>query len=207
MPLVREELLPVLRELDRPFELLFVDDGSTDRSPEILEEFLREIPECVVYRLDRNWGLTSALDAGFRHASGEVFLSLDSDLQNDPRDIPKVLAKLDEYDMVLGWRWKRDDPFVKRASSKIANGVRNLFSRESVHDSTCPLKAFRREIFPRIKMFNGMHRFLPTLAKLEGFTVTEVKVSHRARRAGRSKYGVWNRKKNTLRYESRRVGP
>ena len=187
LPLLREELLPVLRGLGRPFELVLIDDGSTDRSPGILREFLREIPEVVVYRLDRNHGLSSALDAGFSRARGEVVITL------DPADIPKLLAKLGEADMVLGWRHEREDPFVKRVSSKIANAVRNRFSAEDIHDITCPLKVFRREVFGRIKMFNGMHRFLPTLAKLEGFTVAEVKVGHRARRAGKSKYGVWNR--------------
>jgi glycosyltransferase involved in cell wall biosynthesis len=211
----------VLRRLDRPFELVLIDDGSTDGSPGILLEFAREIPEVVVYRLDRNHGLSTALDAGFSRARGEIVITLDSDLQNDPEDIPKLLGKLDEADMVLGWRHEREDPFVKRISSKIANAVRNRFSAEDIHDITCPLKVFRREVFSRIKMFNGMHRFLPTLAKLEGFRVAEVKVAHRARRAGTSKYGVWNRvfkgisdlrtirwmKRNTLRYRAERVDP
>jgi glycosyltransferase involved in cell wall biosynthesis len=221
LPLLREELLPVLRRMGEPFELLLVDDGSSDRSPEILDEFIAEIPEVVVYRLDRNWGLSSALDAGFSRARGKYVITLDSDLQNDPEDIPKLVAKLDEFDMVLGWRAERQDPFIKKLSSKIANAVRNRFSAEEIHDITCPLKVFKREVFDRIKMFNGMHRFLPTLAKLEGFSVTEVKVSHRERREGSSKYGVWNRvfkglsdlrtirwmKKNTLRYKAERVEP
>ncbi len=221
LPLIREELLPVLRELAGEFELLFVDDGSTDRSPEILLEFLREIPECVVHRLDRNRGLSSALDAGFRLARGEVIISLDADLQNDPADIPLLLSKLGEADLVIGWRADRKDKFVKRVSSRIANGVRNLLTDEVVHDSTCPLKVFRREVYRSIKMFDGLHRFFPTLVKLEGFRIAEVEVSHRPRRAGVSKYGVWNRvfkglrdlrtvrwmKKNTLRYKSERVRP
>lgn len=221
LPLIRAELLPVLRDLDGDFELLIVDDGSTDRSPEILREFLAEIPECVVYRLDRNWGLTSALDAGFRLARGEVIISLDADLQNDPKDIPLLIGKLDEADLVIGWRADRKDKFVKRISSRIANGVRNWMTDEVVHDSTCPLKVFRREVYARIKMFDGLHRFFPTLVKLEGFRIAEVKVGHRPRREGVSKYGVWNRvfkglrdlrtvrwmKKNTLRYRSERIQP
>lgn len=221
LPLVREELLPVLRELPGDFELLFVDDGSTDRSPEILRRFLAEIPECVVYRLDRNWGLTSALDAGFRLARGEVIISLDADLQNDPKDIPLLLGKLDEADLVIGWRADRKDKFVKRVSSRIANGVRNLLTAEDVHDSTCPLKVFRREVYSRIKLFDGLHRFIPTLVKLEGYRIAEVKVAHRPRREGVSKYGVLNRvfkglrdlrtvrwmKKNALCYRSERVRP
>jgi dolichol-phosphate mannosyltransferase len=221
LPLVREELLPVLRELDGDFELLFVDDGSTDRSPEILAEFLREIPECVVYRLDRNWGLSSALDAGFKRARGEVIISLDADLQNDPQDIPLLLGKLPEADLVIGWRADRQDRFVKRISSTIANGVRNRATGEVVHDSTCPLKVFRRELYSHIQMYDGLHRFFPTLVKLAGFRIAEVKVAHRPRRAGVSKYGVWNRlfkglrdlrtvrwmKKNALGYSSERVRP
>ncbi len=161
------------------------------------------------------------MDAGFRHARGGVIISLDSDLQNDPRDIPLLLKELENADMAIGWRVERQDKFIKRLSSKIANGVRNRFSKEDVHDSTCPLKVMRREILPRIKMFNGLHRFLPTMARLEGFRVVEVPVSHRARRAGVSKYGVWNRvfkglsdlrtirwmKKNTLHYRVERVEP
>jgi glycosyltransferase involved in cell wall biosynthesis len=221
LPLLREELLPILRELPGEFELLFVDDGSTDKSPEVLREFLAEIPECVVYRLDRNHGLSSALDAGFRRARGEVVISLDADLQNDPKDIPLLLSKLGEADLVIGWRADRKDDFVKRVSSRIANGVRNFLTAEDVHDSTCPLKVFRREVYACIKLFDGLHRFFPTLVKLEGFRIAEVKVAHRPRRAGVSKYGVFNRvfkglrdlrtvrwmKKNTLRYTAERVGP
>ena len=221
LPRLETELLPVLRGLGEPFELILVDDGSTDGSPALLREMLSRVPECVVYRLDRNHGLTSALDAGFRAARGDIVLSLDSDLQNDPADLPLLIAELDTADMVLGWRHERKDPVLKRISSTIANAVRNRLSGEEIHDINCPLKVFRREILDRVKLFNGMHRFLPTLARLEGFTVTEVKVAHRKRTEGRSKYGVWNRlfkgisdlravrwmKKNTLTYKATRVEP
>jgi len=219
LPLLEPELLPVLRRLDGPFELILVDDGSTDRSPEILARLLASVPEAVVYRLDRNHGLSSALDAGFGKAAGSIVITLDCDLQNDPEDIPKLLAGLDRADMVIGWRKARCDPLLKRLSSRIANAVRNRASREDIHDTSCPLKVFKREVYDRIKMFDGLHRFLPTLARIEGFAVTEVPVSHRARRAGTSKYGVWNRlgkglrdlravrwmKKNTLTYRATRV--
>jgi len=219
LPLIEAELLPVLRRLDAPFELLLVDDGSTDGSPGVLSRLLAEIPEVVVYRLDRNHGLSSALDAGFSHARGGVVITLDGDLQNDPEDIPKLLAGLDEADMVIGWRRDREDAFIKRISSRIANAVRNRASGEDIHDSTCPLKVFRREVYDRIRMFDGLHRFLPTLARIEGFTVAEIPVRHRARRAGTSKYGVWNRvfkglrdlrtvrwmKKNALTYRATRI--
>jgi len=221
LPLLEAELLPVLRGLDGSFELILVDDGSTDGSPEILGRFLAEIPEAVVYRLDRNHGLSSALDAGFSRAGGSIVITLDCDLQNDPADIPSLLVGLDGADMVIGWRRDRDDPFVKRISSRIANAFRNRASGEDIHDSTCPLKVFSRKVYDRIKMFDGLHRFLPTLARIEGFTVAEVPVRHRARRAGTSKYGVWNRvfkglrdlrtvrwmKKNALTYRATRVEP
>jgi glycosyltransferase involved in cell wall biosynthesis len=193
LPRMETELLPVLRDLGAPFELIFVDDGSTDGSAAMLEALRRRVPQTVVVTLDRNHGLTSALDAGFRTSRGEIILSLDADLQNDPADLPRLIAALDSADMVLGWRHDRKDPFVKRVSSRIANAARNRLSGEEIHDITCPLKVFRREILDRVKLFNGLHRFFPTLAKLEGFRVAEVKVAHRERREGTSKYGVWNR--------------
>lgn len=188
-----EELFPVVRGLGRTFEVVFVDDGSRDRSPEILREIAAEHPEAVVWRLDRNHGLSSALDAGFRSARGEVIVTLDADLQNDPRDIPRLLALLGEYDMVCGWRKERSDPFVKRGSSRIANWWRNRRTGESVHDITCPLKVFRAAVVPHLPAYDGMHRFYPTLARMAGFRVVEVPVAHRGRAAGTSKYGVWNR--------------
>jgi glycosyltransferase involved in cell wall biosynthesis len=188
-----EELLPVIRGLGRSFEILFVDDGSRDRSPEILAGIAAAHPEVVLWRLDRNHGLSSALDAGFRAARGEFIVTLDADLQNDPRDIPRLFAMLSEHDMVCGWRRERRDPWVKRASSRIANAWRNRRTGESVHDITCPLKVFRASIVPHLPPYDGMHRFYPTLARMAGFRVVEVPVAHRERASGASKYGIWNR--------------
>lgn len=188
-----DELLPVVRGLGRPFEVLFVDDGSRDGSPAVLREIAARHPEVSVWRLDRNRGLSSALDAGFRSARGEVIVTLDADLQSDPRDIPRLLEHLGAHDMVCGWRRDRRDPWVKRASSRIANWWRNRRTGDSIHDVTCPMKVFRASIVPHLPPFDGMHRFYPTLARLAGFRVVEVPVSHRPRGAGRSKYGVWNR--------------
>jgi glycosyltransferase involved in cell wall biosynthesis len=188
-----DELLPVVRGLGVPFEVVCVDDGSRDRTLEVLGEIRREHPEVVVWRLDRNHGLSSALDAGFRSARGEVIITLDADLQNDPADIPRLYAMLGECDMVCGWRRERHDPWIKRVSSRIANQWRNRRTGEAVHDITCPLKVFRRAIVPHLPAFNGMHRFYPTLARMAGFRVVEVPVAHRARYTGTSKYGVWNR--------------
>ena len=129
----------------------------------------------------------------FRAAKGEVIVTMDADIQNDPKDIPLLLEALKENDVACGWRWQRNDPGIKKISSKIANGVRNWLNKEEIHDTGCSLKAFRREVIMRFKLFNGMHRFFPTLAKMEGFRVTEVKVNHRQRQFGKTKYGVWNR--------------
>jgi glycosyltransferase involved in cell wall biosynthesis len=188
-----EEVLPAVRSLGRTFEILFVDDGSRDRSPEILRELAAAHPEVAVWRLDGNHGLSSALDAGFRSARGAVIVTLDADLQVDPADIPRLHALLADHDMVCGWRRDRRDPLVKRWSSRIANGWRNLRTGESMHDITCPLKVFRAAIVPHLPPYDGMHRFYPTLARMAGFRVVEVPVAHRERGSGSSKYGVWNR--------------
>jgi glycosyltransferase involved in cell wall biosynthesis len=193
LPGLMEELLPVVRGLGRTFEIVFVDDGSRDGSPRVLAEIAAKHPEVAVWRLDRNHGLSSALDAGFRSARGEVIVTLDADLQNDPRDIPRLFAMLGEHDMVCGWRRSRRDPFLKRASSRIANGWRNRRTGEAIHDITCPLKVFRAAIVPHLPPYDGMHRFYPTLARMAGFRVVEVPVAHRERAAGTSKYGIWNR--------------
>jgi glycosyltransferase involved in cell wall biosynthesis len=191
-PLV-DELLPVVRGLGLPFEIVFVDDGSRDGTPAVLAEIADRVPEAVVWRLDRNHGLSAALDAGFRSARGEVIVTLDADLQNDPADIPRLYAMIGEVDMVCGWRRDRRDPWLKRVSSRIANGWRNRRTGESIHDITCPLKVLRASVVPHLPPYHGMHRFYPTLARMAGFRVAEVPVRHRPRGSGTSKYGVWNR--------------
>jgi glycosyltransferase involved in cell wall biosynthesis len=128
-----------------------------------------------------------------REARGKKIVTLDSDLQNDPADIPKLLREMDHYDMATGWRQKREDPWLKKISSKIANAVRNRLSGERIHDSACTLRAFRRECLQDIWVFNGMHRFLSTLVKMEGYRIVEVPVSHHPRRFGKSKYNIRNR--------------
>lgn len=188
-----EEIRALLEGLDLPAEVLFVNDGSTDGSSRILDELRAEDPRIRVLDHDRNHGLTAALDCGFHHARGRLVGMMDADLQNPPGEIAKLLAGLGDHDMAIGWRRDRNDPWLKRVSSKIANAYRNRRTRERVHDTGCGLKVFRREVLERIKLYNGMHRFLPTLARMEGFTVTEVVVEHRPRRSGRSHYGVWNR--------------
>ncbi len=191
-PLIAE-LGEVLKGLDKSYEIIFVDDGSRDRSFELLKEAASQDPQIRVIRFRKNTGQTAAFDAGFRAAQGDIIVTMDADLQNDPHDIPHLLEKIGAFDVVCGWRHKRNDPWMKIISSKIANFVRNKLSKEEIVDTGCSLKAFRKECLQNMKLFNGMHRFLPTLAKMEGFTVTQVKVNHRPRRFGTTKYNIKNR--------------
>ncbi len=197
LPILAQELSRVVTDLRSEWavECVFVDDGSTDRSRERMLEIRERHPELGVrvVALDRNWGLTAAMDAGFRCARGEVVATLDTDLQNDPRDLPSLLAHLDRADVVVGIRVDRRDPFVKRVSSKIANAIRNWATDEDIADTGCSLKVYRRAYLERLKLFNGLHRFLPTLLKMEGARVAQVPVNHRPRRHGQAKYHLWNR--------------
>jgi glycosyltransferase involved in cell wall biosynthesis len=183
----------VLDRLDVSSEVVFVNDGSEDGSSAVLDELRAGDARIRVLDHDRNHGLTAALDCGFHHARGEVIGMLDADLQNPPAELAKLFDALPGADMVIGWRRDRNDPWLKRISSKIANAFRNWRTHEQVHDVGCGLKVFRREILARVKLYDGMHRFFPTLARMEGFTISEVAVAHRPRTRGRSHYGVWNR--------------
>jgi dolichol-phosphate mannosyltransferase len=193
LPRLWAEITALLAARAESAEVLFVNDGSTDRSSAILDELRARDARIRVLDHDRNHGLTAALDCGFRHARGAVIGMCDADLQNPPGDLAKLLDALPGQDMVIGWRRDRDDPWLKRVSSKIANRWRNWRTGEQVHDTGCGLKVFRREVIERIKLWNGLHRFLPTLARHEGFRVAEMVVAHRPRASGTSHYGVWNR--------------
>ncbi len=188
-----EELVGVLDRLGTPYEILFIDDGSVDASPRMLKELAAANDRVRVLTFENNCGQTAAFDAGFRHAAGDVIVTLDADLQNDPNDIPKLLEKIGRFDMVCGWRWQRRDSLGKRISSKIANAVRRKFLDDRFNDVGCSLKAYRKQCLERIKFFNGMHRFLPILFEMEGFKVLEIKVNHRQRKFDQSKYNMWNR--------------
>jgi len=194
IPLLYEELIQVLENIGSDYEVIFVDDGSTDSSLEILKEIKERNPRVKILSLERNTGLSSALKAGIDKASGEVIITMDGDLQNDPRDIPKLLNYIQKgYDVASGWRRYRKDPFLKRVSSIIANYIRNKLTSENINDSSCMLKVYKSEYLKKIKFYRGWHRFLPTLLKMEGARVIEVEVTHRPRTHGQSKYGIKNR--------------
>jgi glycosyltransferase involved in cell wall biosynthesis len=193
LPGLWAELERVLTQLPGTIEVLIVDDGSADGSAEIARGLTAADPRVRLVRLGANAGLTAALLAGFAAARGESVVTMDSDLQYDPADIPRLLALLDGYDAALGWRGRRQDPWLKRLSSRIANRVRTAVLGDGFRDSACTLRAMRRQCLAAIAPYHGMHRFVPTLLGQAGFRVIEVEVRHRPRRHGTSKYGVRNR--------------
>jgi len=199
LPVLVEEIDRALFPLGLRYETLLVDDGSTDGTLAVAQQLAQEAPRRRVLHLKRNSGQSAALDAGFRHARAPILASLDADLQNDPADLPKLLEKLEEgWDVVSGIRTRRSDGWVRRVSSRIANGVRNRVTHESVTDVGCTLRVYRRAFTDRLPMFTGMHRFLPTLLRLAGARVTEIPVHHRPRLHGEAKYNIRNRIWNAL---------
>ena len=195
LPHLWPELRSVLEPLGLTFEAVFVDDGSRDRSAELIRGFRDVDPRVRLVRLKANAGETAATDAGFKAARGRWVVTMDADLQNDPHDIPTLLSHLDRWDAVTGWRVNRGegDSLVRRISSRVANRTRNLISDESIQDSGCTFRAFRRECLRGLVLYRGFHRFIPTLLKMRGYRVIEVPVRNRPRRFGQSKYGVLNR--------------
>ncbi len=186
-----QELLEVLRGLGRPFEILFVDDGSSDGTDAHLDALAGEVPEIGVVSLRRNFGKAVALMSGFREARGEVIVTIDGDLQDDPSEIPALLAALDEgADLVSGWKRDRQDPWSRRAASKVFNGVTAKVTGSTLHDLNCGFKAYRAEVVRSLALTGDQYRYIPVLAQNEGFRVTEIPVNHRQRKFGRSKYGL-----------------
>lgn len=190
---VVDELEEVLRRTGRSFEVILVDDGSTDGSGDWIEDRARRDPCVHGVLLERNVGQSGALAAGLRHASGDIILTLDADGQNDPASIPQLLNALETADVVSGVRERRADSWRRRVSSKIANSVRRAVIGDTISDVGCSLKAYRREALEDLPLFVGAHRFLPALCQFRGARVAEVPVLHRPRRNGVSKYGVGNR--------------
>lgn len=193
-----QELEPVMNRLHRPWELICIDDGSTDSTRETLLENAKNKSFLRVILFDRNYGQSSAFDAGFQAARGEFVITMDGDRQNDPADIPKLVSAISECDLVCGLRVNRKDPWMKKITSFIANSVRSRICQDGVSDTGCSLKVYRVQSLRKIKMFQGMHRFLPALFKLEGFSIKEVAVNHRPRVKGKTKYHFFNRSFNTI---------
>jgi dolichol-phosphate mannosyltransferase len=187
------ELFPVLSSLDKNFEVLYIDDASSDGSVSVLEELSKSYSELRMVRHRTNCGQSAAIATGFANARGGVIVTMDGDQQNDPADIPLLLDALKDADAVCGVRRKREDNWIRRISSRIANGFRNWITGDNISDAGCACRAMRRDVLRELPVFNGMHRFLPTLLRLQGYTVTEISVNHRPRIRGISKYGIGNR--------------
>lgn len=192
------ELEPVMNGLNEPWELICVDDGSTDSTLTILIDLLKSKPYLRIIIFKKNYGQSSAFDAGFKSAKGEFVITLDGDRQNDPADIPRLIEAMADSDLVCGYRINRKDPWTKRITSSIANPIRSWICDDGVHDTGCSLKIYRTACLHQIKMYNGMHRFLPALFKIEGLRIKEVPVNHRERLKGTSKYNFLNRSFNTI---------
>lgn len=181
-----------LKSLDKTAEVIYVDDGSTDKSLQILREIAAEDDRVRVISLRRNYGQTAAMSAGIDAAKGEILIPMDADLQNDPKDIERLLNKLDEgYDVVSGWRKNRQDKLISRKlPSQIANKIISVIGGVHLHDYGCSLKAYRRDVLQDVKLYGEMHRFIPIYASWAGARVTEIPVEHHARTMGKSKYGI-----------------
>ena len=193
LPLLYDSIKTALKPIKQNWEVVFVDDGSTDKSLDVLQSLIETDPECirvVVFR--RNFGQTAAIAAGIDHSQGETIVLLDADMQNDPADIPRLLAKLDEgYDLVSGWRKDRKDNQITRTlPSKIANGVISWVTGVHLHDYGCTLKAYRRDVLGGFRLYGEMHRFIPVFAHSVGARITEIPVSHHPRKFGRTNYGL-----------------
>jgi len=193
-----QELEPVMQGLQMPWELICVDDGSTDATLDLLKQLKSEKPYLRIIAFNKNYGQSSAFDAGFRAARGSYIITMDGDRQNDPNDIPKLIACSENADLVCGQRIKRRDPWNKRIISYFANRVRSRFVGDGIPDTGCSLKLYRRSCFDQIKMYNGMHRFLPALFLIEGYKILSVPVNHRERTKGKTKYNLFNRSFNTI---------
>jgi dolichol-phosphate mannosyltransferase len=212
-----------LARIEKPFEVIIIDDGSTDSTPKLLSDAMLSLHWLRVIRMARNGGQSAAFEAGFEAARGAIIATIDADLQNDPEEIPRLLALLDEkkVDMITGWRKDRQDTPFRRWQSRQANRIRNWITQETVQDSASSLKIYRAHAIKGLKLFRGAHRYFPTLVKMRGGTVYETPVKHSQRFAGTAKYGFRNRafvgiadlfgvrwmKKRYLRYESSEVRP
>jgi glycosyltransferase involved in cell wall biosynthesis len=185
------EIAEVSKEMGKPYEIIFVDDGSTDRSFEVLKELHAHDSHIKVIRFRRNFGKSAALSVGFREALGEYVITMDADLQDDPKEIPGLIAAMgDSYDLVSGWKQKRHDPLSKTLPSRFFNYVTGRMTGIPIHDFNCGLKAYRRVVIKSLSVHGELHRFIPVLAHWAGFRVTEKVVQHHPRKFGKTKYGI-----------------
>lgn len=196
----KENIVPMINKIEdalkrkfSSYEIIYVNDGSTDGSEEILNEMAVLNPNVVPYHFTKNNGQTAALAAGFEKCRGEIVVTMDGDMQTDPEDIYVLLPHLANYDMVNGRRATREDGFKRKLASSLGNGIRNFITDENIQDTGCPLKLFKKEVVKSFQLFNGMHRFLPTLSRMYGYSVVEVPVRHYDRQYGVSKYKTWGR--------------
>lgn len=192
------ELEPVMVSLGKPWELICIDDGSTDKTLDILKKLSNKKKFLRIISFSQNFGQSSAFDAGFKAAKGEYVITMDGDRQNDPGDIPKLVDEVRDYDLICGRRINRKDPVSKKITSSIANFIRSRACQDGIKDTGCSLKVYRTQCLKTIKMYQGMHRFLPALFVIEGFKVKEVPVNHRERTKGKTKYNFFNRSFNTI---------
>jgi glycosyltransferase involved in cell wall biosynthesis len=189
--LLHQKLIEALTALGQPYEIIFVNDGSTDGSAQILTGLFEADPAVRVIHFQGNYGKTAGLNAGFRHSRGDIIITMDADLQDDPAEIPAMLAKLDEgFDLVAAWRHNRQDPIDKTWPSRVFNWAVSTFSGLHLHDFNCGFKTYRRPVTEQISLYSDFHRFVPVLAAGKGFRVTELPVQHHPRHAGVSKYGA-----------------
>jgi glycosyltransferase involved in cell wall biosynthesis len=195
VPTLLQRVGDSLSKIGKPFEVIIIDDGSTDSTPQLLAEGMKNLPWLRVFRMARNGGQSAAFEAGFEAARGEIIATIDADLQNDPEEIPRLLSLLDEHkvDMITGWRKDRQDTPFRRWQSRQANRIRNWITQETVNDSASSLKIYRARAIKGIKLFRGAHRYFPTLVKMRGYSVYETPVKHSHRFAGTAKYGFRNR--------------
>lgn len=193
IPIFIKKVEEALKKAFKSYEIILVDDGSTDGSREILDKEAEKNGHLKVYHFTKNNGQTAALDAGFKKCTGDLILMMDADLQTDPNDLYILLKYIDEYDMINGKRETREDGIKRKIASFIGNTIRNIITKDNIEDTGCPLKLFKKEVVKSFYLYEGMHRFFPTLAKLNGFKVIEVSIKHFDREYGKSKYGTWDR--------------
>jgi dolichol-phosphate mannosyltransferase len=221
VPTLLTRVEAALAALGKPFEVIIIDDGSSDSTPALLEEAMHRLPWLRVIRMAKNGGQSAGFEAGFDAARGGIIATIDADLQNDPEEIPRLVPLLDEQkvDMVTGWRRDRQDTPFRRWQSRQANRIRNWITQETVNDSASSLKVYRAHAIKGLKLFRGAHRYFPTLVKMRGYTVYETPVKHSQRFAGTAKYGFRNRafvgiadlfgvrwmKKRYLKYQAREI--